>query len=346
MSHVDEGTLHAYLDDELPTAERAAIESHVTQCPTCRARLAEERALRERATALLGGARPREPAPPPFEQLRRAAPRQPSPWRVRTPLAWAASIALALGAGYYLHHPSVGTEHFAPAREDHAVAPPASAAPAGVARSTAKTSVAQREPTRRRARAERQDTSAQVERLDSSANGVVALQPRVSLRNRAPIAVGGNAPPATAARDSVPAEARVAAPPVARRARQPLVPRELTATTWPVISRGAAASLLGEKPVGVPGVATRGIRRSPGLDSTVVVEQALDSSTVIEIFQRPASAATATSPALSDAVRGYAFYDRNDRLLGRFVGRLRVEIAGPLSTDSLNRLLELVEPLP
>jgi hypothetical protein len=32
--------------------------------------------------------------------------------------------------------------------------------------------------------------------------------------------------------------------------------------------------------------------------------------------------------------------------LARYVGRLRVEIAGPLSSDSLNRLLDQVQPLP
>src|ERR1700730_4346214 len=103
MSHVDEGTLHAYLDGELPPPERAALEGHLAQCAPCRATLVEERALLERASALLGSAGPAERAAPPFEQLRRS-PRR-SPWRVRTPVAWAASIALALGLGYYLRNP-------------------------------------------------------------------------------------------------------------------------------------------------------------------------------------------------------------------------------------------------
>ena len=101
MSHVDEGMLHAYLDGELPVAERASLEVHLTQCDSCRARLAEERALRERSSALLGAARPLERPAPPFEQLRQA-PRR-SPWRVRTSFAWAASIVLALAFGYYLN---------------------------------------------------------------------------------------------------------------------------------------------------------------------------------------------------------------------------------------------------
>jgi len=103
MSHVDEGTLHAYLDGELPSAERAALEAHLADCATCRASLAEERALLERASALLGSARPVERPAPPFEQLQRTP--KPSPWRVRRAFAWAASIALALGLGYYLRNP-------------------------------------------------------------------------------------------------------------------------------------------------------------------------------------------------------------------------------------------------
>ena len=86
----------------------------------------------------------------------------------------------------------------------------------------------------------------------------------------------------------------------------------------------------------------------------VVVEQALDSSTVIQIFQRAAAAGyEVDSFASSGAI---ALRERSDRRaktaaapadrLARFVGRLRVEIAGPLTADSLNKLLEQVEPLP
>jgi hypothetical protein len=117
--------------------------------------------------------------------------------------------------------------------------------------------------------------------------------------------------------------------------------RQLAAGAFVVINRQMARALLGEEPVGLPGLTPRSFRRTP--DGTVVVEQALDSSTFIQIFQRPAS------PALSDSgaayTRGFAFA-RADRLLARYVGRLRVEIAGPVSTDSLNKLLQQVAPLP
>src|SRR6266513_4491663 len=104
MSQVDEGTLHAYLDGELTSAERTSLDAHLAGCDTCRATFTKERALREQASAVLGSARPVERPAPPLHQLRRE-PKQ-SPWRVRRSFAWAASIALALGVGYYMRSPS------------------------------------------------------------------------------------------------------------------------------------------------------------------------------------------------------------------------------------------------
>src|SRR2546430_1540567 len=101
MSHVDEGTLHAYLDGELPAGEAHDLEAHVAQCRECRVRLDEERALIARADELLGLAAPPDRAIPPF----RPGDREPPVrlwWRVRLPLAWAATVVLALGAGLYL----------------------------------------------------------------------------------------------------------------------------------------------------------------------------------------------------------------------------------------------------
>jgi hypothetical protein len=130
--------------------------------------------------------------------------------------------------------------------------------------------------------------------------------------------------------------------------------RQLLPTTWPVINRRVAKSILGEEPVGLPGLATRAFRRAPGTDGTVVVEQALDSSTVVQIFQRPAGGAypdDSTKGGYANQGRARLYrenqaYERTNHLFGRFVGGLRVEITGPLSTDSLNRLLEQVAPLP
>jgi hypothetical protein len=119
----------------------------------------------------------------------------------------------------------------------------------------------------------------------------------------------------------------------------------LVATQWPIIRPGPARELLGADPVGVPGLAVRNIRRSPAGD-VVLVEQTLDSATVIQVFQerveeRAIERRSAAPPAASQRQR-LAETER----LARFIGRLRVEIAGPLSADSLNRLLEQLKPIP
>ena len=43
MQHLDEGTIHAWLDGELTPAERAGAESHVAECAECAAAVAEAR---------------------------------------------------------------------------------------------------------------------------------------------------------------------------------------------------------------------------------------------------------------------------------------------------------------
>ena len=341
MSHVDEGTLHAYLDGELPSGDRATLEAHVAQCVTCRAALADERALRDRASAVLGRARPLERPTPPFEQIRRTPARR--PWHVRMPLAWAASIVLALGVGYLLRSPTreVAALH---QQEPPAVEPTVVATNQTRAAPPAeqKTAPLPQERTRRRAAAPADEQSRTSDKTTPPAD-VVAAVPAVEPRNApaAPVAAGrvndslqrerlqasrlegvvvrGAAAPARSERDMA-----IDGAPV-----QPSNPK-----TWPLIDRRLATSVLGEEPVAVPGVAVRSFRRGPGNDGTIVVEQTLDSVTVIQIFQRPARTSLNNS-----AERGRADH------FGRFVGGLRVEIAGPVSTDSLNRLLDQVKPL-
>jgi len=337
MSHVDEGTLHAYLDRELPSVERAALEAHLADCATCRDNLSEERVLRERASAVLGSARPAERPAPPLERLRREPKR--SPWRVRRSFAWAASIALALGVGYFMRSPA-----------RMAATPETPAQPVAMAQNHAAATEA-------RVQSQHRSTNRQAARpadeADSAAAKVAAapLSRRAdSVRIDASVVSGAVA---RAERDA-PVSAPAAGAPSIVANRAPA--RQLTATAWPVIDRRVARTILGEEPVGLPGLAPRAFRRAPGADGTVVVEQAMDSSTVIQIFQRPAGSAFAYDSSARTAnegrlrVRGYASEDqareRGNRLFARFVRGLRVEITGPLSTDSLNRLLEQVAPLP
>jgi hypothetical protein len=356
MSHVDEGTLHAYLDGELPSTERAAVEAHLAGCAACRGNLTEERSLRERASAVLGAARPAEQPAPPLDQLRREPKR--SPWRVRRSVAWAASIALALGVGYYMspnaraipaadvaNQPVAVAQHLADANDEAKDKSPAATASPPSTRAPAA-------PTRlyelRSARSEAEVASREAPRVDSATATALA-------RTNA-------AAPAPRAADSMRVETRVARdlPAPAPAASEPtivvdgVVAQKLPATNWPVISRRMAKSILGEEPVGLPGLATRRFRRVPGTEGTIVVEQAIDSSTVVQIFQRPAYPYDSTTSASANEgrfrPRGYASEEqareRGNRLFARFVKGLRVEIMGPLSPDSLNRLLEQVAPLP
>jgi anti-sigma factor ChrR (cupin superfamily) len=110
MSHVDDGALHAFLDgalEALPPEEAARIRDHLAACPSCAARLEEERSIRAEASTILADAMPALDGLPTFEELRaQAAARGPSQadrssGRLQK-MAWAASIVLALGAGWML----------------------------------------------------------------------------------------------------------------------------------------------------------------------------------------------------------------------------------------------------
>ena len=116
MRHVDDGTLHAFLDGALPRGEAAtvAVEAHLALCADCRNRLERERDLRGRAEEVLAAAAPLTEAAPPFEEIlaRHGARAAPLPretggtargrrrTRAPLPLAWAASVVLAVGAGW------------------------------------------------------------------------------------------------------------------------------------------------------------------------------------------------------------------------------------------------------
>lgn len=106
MAHLDDGTLHAYLDGESGSAgEREEIEQHLAQCAECSAKLEEARGARTRATAILSGSGPRAVRAPSFEELeRRARARQQKGrvWQLSRlkVLGLAASLVLAVAVGW------------------------------------------------------------------------------------------------------------------------------------------------------------------------------------------------------------------------------------------------------
>jgi anti-sigma factor RsiW len=107
MSHIDDGTLHEYLDGELNDRRRADVEAHIADCIACAERLESAESLIGRASGLMSELEPEASQPPPWTEIEERAaaraaraPRKPrvGPW-----LAWAASIVLAFGVGWLSH---------------------------------------------------------------------------------------------------------------------------------------------------------------------------------------------------------------------------------------------------
>lgn len=137
MPHVDEGQLHAYLDrgpGDATASEWATFESHLALCEDCQARMEEARRLRDRAQEILARVGPGDIEVPPFESLvaRSAgaaagdgesgggtAPgsltttSRKRGWRSgNIPLAWAATIMVAVGAGWMARQVTMTSAEF------------------------------------------------------------------------------------------------------------------------------------------------------------------------------------------------------------------------------------------
>jgi hypothetical protein len=364
MSHVDEGTLHAYLDGELPPVERERVDTHLKGCPACQARLAEERALIERASRLLGMATPPERTMPPLEQLRQ--PRL--TWRLRRPLAWAATVILAVGLGWYVRGSfatratSTATAEQDTRRAEPVAAPTTPAATPPAALSDAAAPLARdehkvKDSMRRDRAADRElaagraavaannalatrQTPPAMQKQDSAKLDAVAALPR----NAPAVAIRGGRPPAPAAEAPqvtsgvVPvgeaASGVIVVDGAMARRRAPAI----LSTEWPLIARQPARDVLGMEPVIIPGFAVRAYRRNPAARE-IVVEQVTDAGTAISLIERRVD--SVDFRADSAAARQYAAAKSVNERLARFVGLLRIEIDGPLTPDSLSSLLEL-----
>src|SRR5205809_4120237 len=324
MSHGEDGTLHAYLDGELSPAEVQGVEAHLAQCPACRGRLDEERALITRAGELLALAAPPDRELPPF-RVGDVKPPTHLWWKVRLPLAWAATLVLALGIGTYL---GSGVEQ----RQQ-----PETAADAEPARPQALESPLSSERARRESR----------------------VKPRVA--EMAAI------PRDTALSAATPAPAPAPAP-------QPafvMLDGALVEKASP-ITVDSARALLGADPLAVPGAPIRTMYRAReiGYSAVVIVEQALDSSTVIEVVNgrrsplpldavvvTGAAAPGARADSVSVAERAPLSRARiTDSLAAapaakaaarplRRLDNLAIRISGPLPSDPLGKLLQLVQPV-
>ena len=363
MSHVDEGTLHAYLDGELAPVERERVDTHLKGCPVCQARLAEERTIIERASRLLGMATPPERAMPPLTQLRQP----PLTWRLRRPLAWAATLILAVGLGWYArdraaHQP---LEETAAADVRRLQQPATQALPSGGVRDSASLAtppqghLAMRAAPKADSIGKDRDALRRQPEAAEVATGA-ALGNAVAARDTASVATLGEQKAATAAAlprptpSGVTVRGQAAAPAPSLFVDGPARQRAavIMSTTWPLISRQPAREVLGVEPVVIPGFAVRAYRRNPATHE-IAVEQVTDAGTTISLIERRIDPngyadSRADSPAVTadslPPVRGYvprAMAKAVNERLARFVGSLRIEIEGPLTPDSLSSLLEL-----
>lgn len=110
MSHITDGLLHAHLDGAVGPERKdewILAEAHLSVCEDCRRKLDDERQIRGSASAILASAASPIAERPKFDQLVAAAgagraatvPRR-AWWSSTSRLAWAASLMLAVGAGW------------------------------------------------------------------------------------------------------------------------------------------------------------------------------------------------------------------------------------------------------
>lgn len=91
MNDIDEGTIHAWLDGAVDATQSREIESHVAQCATCSAAVAEARGLVAGASRILNAL---DDVPAGVTPKRASAPRR--QWRAAP---WVTGIAAALMLG-------------------------------------------------------------------------------------------------------------------------------------------------------------------------------------------------------------------------------------------------------
>jgi len=302
MSHADDGLLHEYLDGALAAAERERVAAHLAGCGECRTRLAEARALAARAGELLARAAPPDREAPEYALLRRQAAR---PKRWRLPVTWAASVAAAFAIGWYLQGQREASHALDGVAGPTTIADATAPAPA-----LPPAPVAQSAPTR----------AATPQRAAAPA----APRAATNATPAAPMAVAALDRKAASSGAMAPAE-----PAPARRDRAEEAP----------FDTAAARSLLGRAPAMLPDRPVLTMARVSGEGENgdvVVIEQEVEAGTIIRLYERRAPA-NAEPPAVAAAKAV-----RTSERLARYVGALRVEIAGPLPADSLSNLLDLV----
>ena len=344
MQHVDEGTLHAFLDGALYEEEQRRVARHIDECPACRTLLETEQQIRERAQELLADDAGREVPIPPFETVLRRhkeltgseKPAKPGGHRAVRRLSWAASIVLAAGLGWVARGSLLDTgnppveqvkaapESTAPEKKS---AVPDSAAPAIASDKNEIAAARERKQARRAEEQPKAPVRGTLNELDQ-----VAKQPQPQRQ-------------LAEARDRL--EAELQAPALAGRRDQPAVEGGFNAAgfadeAWHVVTPAEARAMLGREPVTIPGFPVTSLA-SGNLDglATVRVNQLIQGDTVT-LFQSPV--AVFGKAARLPVAAAQAARDKR-AVLPEFVIKragLTIEIRGPVSRDSLARLARLI----
>ena len=101
MRHLDEGTIHAWLDGALSAAEVAEAEAHVAGCPDCQARVAEARGLIAGSSRILSTLDQVPGGVVPGRLPEMTRPRGGARWVRPITMAIAATLVLAVGTMTY-----------------------------------------------------------------------------------------------------------------------------------------------------------------------------------------------------------------------------------------------------
>ena len=332
MSHLDDGQIAELIDGQLgdPAAR------HADTCIECRDRVAAARRVQERARAILRSADSAE-APPPFAEVLTRAGYARRVWRrPYRALAWAATVALAAGIGWY-GRALVWDEPSSAPLEVAQAAPsaPAVAAPAeGDADLPAPTRARPADP-----------TPAPLGGIGAAAAGAGAPPPAGA---RDLVAMDRFQPPAPAPTSTGRADLREAAPERVE-ARSVVTAEEAQTLPWRSVTLDEAQALLGGDLQRVEGLRTLGyaVRAVRG-GVEVRTEQRLESGSVLELLQRradepPVSVALPPPEAARQRVDPAApsFAARQAATPAEAVRRGPFLITGraPISLDSLRALL-------
>lgn len=222
MQHLDEGTIHTWLDGELSPEEAAKVEAHANECSQCAAHVAEARGLIAASTRILtslddvpSGVLPSTPAAEPVTSIPQVV--RVRRWYDRTDIRAAAAVLLVAGASLVI---AKSQRNPKAAVESAAIATDRSASLAAPMESSAASSPVNAEKLQanesHEERAQTQGTAAPGPRPEPSKKAVAAISGPGVLGASSRDEAAGNRfaqPPSTVAQAApAPSSPRVAAP--------------------------------------------------------------------------------------------------------------------------------------